>query len=113
MANTVRAAVQTSGTSTATIPREVSCFYDKSLLDRAVPAFVHNRFAQVRDLPRNSGTNIIKFRRYGSLTANTTALSEGVTPSGTSLSITDVSATVLQYGDFVTLTDVVQMETFD
>jgi len=113
MANTTRSAVQTSGTSTGTIPREVSCFYDKALLDRAVPAFVHNRFAQVRDLPRNSGTNIIKFRRYGSLTANTTALTEGVTPSGTSLSVTDVSATVLQYGDYVTLTDIVQMETYD
>lgn len=114
MATTIRSAVATSdATTTGTIAREVSNFYDRALLERAVPALVHTRFAQVRDIPRNSGTNIIKFRRYGSLTANTTALTEGVTPSGTSLSVTDVLATVLQYGDYVTLSDVVQMETYD
>jgi len=100
-------------TTRTQIPIEVNNFYDRALLERAVPAFVHNRFAQVRDIPRNSGTNVIKFRRYGSLTATTTALSEGVTPSGSQLSVTDVTATVLQYGDYVTLTDVVLMETFD
>ena len=114
MANTIRSANATSdATTTGTIAREVSNFYDRALLERAIPALVHTRFAQVRDIPRNSGTNIIKFRRYGSLTANTTALTEGVTPSGTSLSVTDVLATVLQYGDYVTLTDIVQMETYD
>lgn len=56
---------------------------------------------------------VIKFRRYGLLTANTVALSEGVTPSGTALSVTDISATVAQYGDFVTLTDVLQFSTLD
>ncbi len=100
-------------TTRTEIPIEVNNFYDRALLERATPALVHTRFAQVRDIPRNSGTSVIKFRRYGSLTANTTALTEGVTPSGTALSVTDVTATVLQYGDYVTLTDVVEMETYD
>ena len=100
-------------TTRTQISAEVNNFYDRALLERAVPAFLHNRFAQVRDIPRNSGTNVIKFRRYGSLTATTTALTEGVTPSGSQLSITDVTATVAQYGDYVTLTDVVSMETYD
>lgn len=100
-------------TTRTEIPQEVNNFYDRVLLERALPALVHTRFAQVRDIPRNSGTNVIKFRRYGSLTANTTALTEGVTPAGTSLSITDITATVLQYGDYVTLTDVVEYETYD
>ena len=112
MADTTRSVTYT-GTSTGTIAREVNNFYDRALLERAVAAFVHNRFAQVRDIPAGSGTNIIKFRRYGSLTATTTALSEGVTPSGSALSVTDLVATVLQYGDYVTLTDVVLMETYD
>jgi len=114
MAMTTRSAnVTTDTTSSGTIQREVSNFYDRALLERAIPALVHTRFAQVRDIPANSGTNIIKFRRYGSLTANTTALTEGVTPSGTALSVTDLVATVLQYGDYITLTDIVQMETYD
>lgn len=111
--NNVRAATQTGSATAGTIPREVNNFYDRALLERAVAAFVHNRFAQVRDLPRNAGTNIIKFRRYGSLTATTTALTEGTTPSGSQLSITDLVATVAQYGDYVTITDVVEYETFD
>lgn len=102
-----------ANTTRTEIPVEVTEFYDRSLLDRALPALVHNRFAQVRDIPGNSGTNLIKFRRYGSLTATTTALSEGVTPSGSQLSVTDVTATVAQYGDYITLTDKVLMETYD
>ena len=112
MPTTIRSATQT-GTTTGTVAREVNNFYDRSLLERATPVLVHNRFAQVRDIPSNSGTNVIKFRRYGSLTANTTALTEGVTPAGTSLSVTDAVATVLQYGDYITLSDVVLIETYD
>jgi len=111
--NNVRSATATGAATAGNIPREVNNFYDRALLERAVAAFVHNRFAQVRDIPANSGSNVVKFRRYGSLTATTTALTEGVSPSGSQLSITDAVATVLQYGDYVTLTDVVLYETFD
>jgi N4-gp56 family major capsid protein len=100
-------------TTRTQIELEVDAFYDRSLLDRAVPALLHNRFAQVRDIPANSGTNLVRFRRYGNLTATTTALSEGITPSGSQLSVTDVTATVLQYGDYVTLTDKVLRDTYD
>lgn len=102
-----------ANTTRTQIPAEVNNFYDRTLLEKAVPYFVHNKWAQVRDIPRNAGTNVIKFRRYGLLTANTTALTEGVTPSGTQLSITDITATVAQYGDYVTSTDVVSYETYD
>ena len=113
MATNVRAATQTGAATAGTIPREVNNFYDRALLEKATPAFVHNAYAQVRDIPRNSGTNVIKFRRYGLLTANTTALTESVTPSGQNLSVTDLVATVAAYGDYVTLSDVVSYETMD
>ena len=100
-------------TTRTEIPAEVNNFYNKVLLDRATPALLHNRFAQVKDLPRNAGTNVIKFRRYGVLTAATTALTEGVTPSGSQLSTTELTATVLQYGDYVTVTDIVDMQSYD
>lgn len=100
-------------TTKTEIPDEVNAFYDRTLLYKAVPAFVHNRFCQIRDIPANSGTNTVKFRRYGLLTAQTTALSEGVTPSGKQLSVTDLTADVLYYGDYVTITDVVLTETYD
>lgn len=102
-----------ANTSRTQITKENTEFYDRVLLYRAVPLFLHTKWAQVRDIPRNGGTNVIKFRRYGNLTAATTALTEGVTPLGSQLSITDVSATVAQYGDFVTITDRIDYESKD
>ena len=100
-------------TTRTEIPAENASFYDRTLLERAVASFVHTRWAQVRDLPRNAGTDTIKFRRYGNLTAATTPLTEGITPVGSQLSVTDITATVAQYGDFITVTDVVSYESED
>jgi len=100
-------------TTRTQITKENTEFYDRVLLYRAVAFFVHTKWAQVRDIPRNGGTNVIKFRRYGNLTAATTALSEGQTPTGSQLSITDVTATVAQYGDYITITDRIDYESKD
>ena len=102
-----------SNTTTTQVPAEVNNFYDKVLLMRAIPRFVHNRWAQIRDIPQNAGSQVIKFRRYSNLTAATTALSEGITPTGSQLSTTEITATVLQYGDFVTVTDVLDYTSQD
>lgn len=101
-----------ANTTTAEVTAGINNFYDRVLLKKAVPLFVHTRFAQVRDIPRNN-TMVIKFRRYTLLTAATTALTEGVTPSGSQLAVTDVTATVLQYGDYITLTDKLVFSTLD
>jgi N4-gp56 family major capsid protein len=102
-----------ANTSRSVISRENTEFYDRTLLYRAVAYFVHTKFAQVRDIPRNGGTNTIKFRRYGNLSAATTALTEGVTPTGSTGSVTDITASVSQYGDYITITDVVDYESKD
>lgn len=102
-----------AATTRTQIPAEVNNFYDKVLLRRAVPLFLHTMWAQIRDIPSNIGSKIIKFRKYGNLTAATTPLSEGVAPGGSQLAVTDITATIAQYGDFVTLTDVVQFESAD
>lgn|SRR3990167_4333122 len=101
-----------AATTTTQVTAAANNFYDRVLLKKAVPLLVHTRWAQVRDIPRNN-TDVIKFRRYTLLTAATTALTEGVTPDGSQLAITDVTATVLQYGDYVTLTDKLLFTTLD
>lgn len=102
-----------SDTTTSVVTHAVSgYYYNRSMLKAARPLLLHTNWAQVKDIPRNN-TNVVKFRRYELLTANTTPLSEGVTPSGTALSITDVSATCLQYGDYITVTDVLSFTTMD
>jgi N4-gp56 family major capsid protein len=100
-------------TTRTQIPKEVDAFYNRTLLERAIPLFVHTKWAQIRDIPRNAGTNVVRFRRYGNLSAATTPLTEGVTPVGSQLSQTTITATVAQYGDYITITDVLDYESAD
>ena len=91
------------------------------MLTRAQPLLQLERFGQTYPLPLNS-TQTAKFRRYymtgasgsaGSGTGSfsipvaTTPLVEGVTPAGSKLSNADYTVTLSQYGDFMTITDVV------
>ncbi len=102
-----------AATTRTQISKENTEFYDTNLLFRAVARFVHNRWAQIRDIPRKGGTNQIKFRRYSNLAAATTALTEGITPTGSQLAKTDITADVDQFGDFVLITDVLDFESKD
>lgn len=95
-----------------TIPPGTQAFYDRNLLVRAVPADIHGRFGQVRPIAKRNG-NQIKFRRYESLAPATTPLTEGITPSGSALSVTDILATLQEFGDFVTITDMVDFTNQD
>lgn len=97
-----------ANTTLTQLPANIQGFYDRNLLDRAEALLVHDRFGQIRPLPKKNGTRI-NFRRYSNLSTATTPLTEGVTPSGSQLSVTDINATVSQYGDYVTLTDQVDM----
>lgn len=99
-------------TGYAQIPAGVAAFYDRNMLERAVPALVHDKCGQTRPIPKGNSKSI-KFRRYNALAVATTPLTEGVTPAGKELSITDVTATLEQYGDFVTVSDVVSMTVED
>lgn len=99
-------------TTLSTLPPGVQAFYDRNLLARAQPAEVHGRFGQQRPIPLRNG-NQIKFRRYSQLAVASTPLTEGVTPSGSSLTVTDLTSTLAQYGDYVTLSDLVSMTNQD
>jgi N4-gp56 family major capsid protein len=91
------------------------------MLKRALPLLVFEKFGQTYALPTNS-TQTAKFRRYflsgatgaaGNGSGNfftplaTTPLVEGVTPDGRSLANQDYTVQLAQYGDFITITDVV------
>lgn len=98
--------------TTTTLSKEMKTFYDKALLRSAEPELVYDRYAQKRPIPKNGGKTI-NFRKFASLPKATTALTEGVTPNGQSLTVTDMTATIAQYGDYVTLTDVLDMTAID
>ena len=91
---------------------EMKTFYDMTLIDEAQASLVHDQFAQKRPIPKNSGKTI-EFRKFASLPKALTPLTEGVTPDGKSLNVTAITATVSQYGDYITQSDVLELTTID
>lgn len=91
---------------------EMKTFYDMSLLDEASATLVHDQFGQKRVIAKNGGKTI-EFRKFANLPKATTALTEGVTPDGKTLDVSTVSATVSQYGDYITMSDMLELTALD
>lgn len=102
----------TMTTETGSLSAEMKTFYEKRLLDQAEPLLVHNQFGDKYPIPANNGKKI-EFRKYSALPKALTALTEGVTPAGNSLNVTTVEGTVKQYGDWIQLSDMLQMTAID
>ncbi len=102
----------TMTTETGSLSAEMKTFYEKRLLDQAEPLLVHNQFGDKYPIPAGSGKKI-EFRKYSALPKALTALTEGVTPAGNSLTVTTVEGTVKQYGDWIQLSDMLQMTAID
>ena len=91
---------------------EMKTFYEKRLIDLAEPKLVHGRFGDSYPLPQGSGKQI-EFRKYSILGKALTPLTEGVTPSGNSLTVTSITCPLKQYGDWIQMSDMLQMTAVD
>lgn len=91
---------------------EMKTFYDKALLYAAQAQLVHHQFGQKRPIPKGGGKTI-EFRKFTPLKKALTPLTEGVTPAGNQLDVTAITATVSQYGDFISLSDVLELTAID
>ena len=91
---------------------EMKTFYDMTLIDEASANLVHSQFGQKRPIPKNGGKTI-EFRKFAPLAKAITPLTEGVTPDGKSLSVSTITATVSQYGDYITQSDVLELTALD
>ncbi len=85
----------------------IQVFYEKKFLENLKKEMVFFDYAKKYTIPRGFGPSIY-FHRYTKFAANTSALSEGTVPSAIALSSERVSATVAQYGDFVTYSDLLE-----
>lgn len=102
----------TNTTGSTDLSVEMKTYYSDYLIDLAEPELVHDQFAQKHPIPRDNGKTI-EFRQFDPLPELTTALAEGVTPDGQSLSAKGITATVAQYGGYVTLSDMIQLTAID
>lgn len=113
----------TAVTQYGDISPRVAAYAVTQLLKRGLPYLVIEKFGQTYPIPTNS-TKVAKFRRYflagatgGAGDGNpasafstplaVTPLVEGVTPTGKKLANVDYTVTLVQYGDYVTISDVV------
>jgi len=78
-------------------------YYDRNLLENAWPELLHDRWAQIRPMPKNQGDRI-NFRIYGPLPVGS-RLTEGKTPTGKKAQTSDIYTTLVQFGDFLTYSD--------
>lgn len=85
--------------------------FEKRLLTRALPRLVHGKFGLKAKLSKYGS---LEWRKYGSLSAVTTAVTEATTPAEQAApSITQVTATPLFYGAWIGYSDEVDFTIFD
>lgn len=98
-------------TSSGVAPGVVQ-FYERTLLENLQPEMVHARDAQKKTLPLHNGKRV-QFRKPTALSAITTPLTEGTTPTGQTVSLTSFTATVRPYGGYIPISDELQWYMLD
>lgn len=102
----------TQVTTQESLSAEMKTFYEDTLIDNAEPKLVHDQFGDKYPIPKNNGKTI-EFRKYAALPKALTPLTEGVTPTGNNLSVSTKEATINQFGDYIKLSDMLQLTTID
>ncbi len=102
----------TSYTEIEGLSEEMKTYYSDYLIDNAEPKMIHDQFAQKVAIPAGHGKTV-QFRKYDPLPKLTNTLMEGVTPTGQSLNMSTVEATVHQYGGYVELSDLLLLTAID
>lgn len=68
-------------------------FWIRTMLDRRTPELVYARYADKEFIPSNGGMNVT-WRRFSTISASTTALTEGTFPAETIPTVVTITATV-------------------
>ena len=88
------------------ISPRTAAYAAKELLKRGLPYLILEKFGQSKPLPGNS-SKTMTFRRYNALDATPSTLAEGITPDARPLTMTNVTATLAQYGSRIQISDVI------
>ncbi len=89
----------------------IKTMYERRLLTRALPRLVHGRYGIKARINKYGSYEL---RKYGSLSAVTSALTEGATPTEqAAMSLTLVTVTPSFYGAWIGHTDELEMTVFD
>lgn len=91
---------------------EMKTYYEKQLLEDSKANLVHSQFAQKKRIPKGGGKSI-EFRKFTQLPPATQPIVEGVTPDGNKLDVKAITAEVEQYGDYILMSDLLDLTAID
>lgn len=101
------AAIATGGLAAA-----MQIFYNKVFLERVEATRRYDFLAVQKTVPKNSG-QVVYFTRFTQMSANRTALTDGVVPTGISTAAVNVIATAKPYGAFEVVGSLYELTTLD
>lgn len=87
-------------------------YYDTELLENARGKLVFAQLGKKQGLPRGRGKTM-EWRKWKTLDKATTPLSDGIIPTGKKMGQTAITATIDQYGDYVAVSDQLELHAID
>ncbi len=89
-------------------------YCDRKLLETLYPNAIYGKYGQRRTIPLNNGKTV-KYRLFDAMStdADNSELEEGVVPSAASVTQSQLTATIKQFGKFTTYTDLLSMVALD
>lgn len=101
-----------TATTTSTLTQMMKVYYDKTLLEFALPVMVADRLADhSRDIPQKEGKTV-NFTRYVALDKITSATAEGANPDYVEMEAFEFEKTVEKFTNSVRLTELLQLTSY-
>lgn len=103
--------VVTAFSGTDTLTPSMKIFYDTVLLDQVKTKDVFTQVSKKQRLPAQSGLTV-EWRKWNDL-PDADVLVEGIIPAGKKMGMTSIAVSVVQYGLYVSLSDVFMLHAVD
>ena len=101
--------VTTQATTGADMSPTMKTFYDTALLENAREQMVFTQFGKKQPLHGNK----VEWRKFNTFAKALTPLTEGVIPTGKTFGMTKIEASTTQHGDYVAVSDRLELEAYD
>lgn len=105
-----RATMNPNTTSTPGMSPTMKDFYDTALLENARAVMVWEQFAKRQTTTHGKRA---EWRRFNTYAPATTPLVEAQPPTGKTFGMSTITGEIAQYGDFTTVSDVLELTAFD
>lgn len=96
-------------TTQDTMSPTMKTFYDTTLLENAREQMVFTQFGKNQPMHGNK----VEWRKFNTFEKALTPLTEGVIPTGKTFGMTKIEAETTQHGDYVAVSDRLELESYD